>query len=478
MKKSYLLLLFLVVLMYGCSNGVKETPTAKAEDAEKIVTNDQERQKQVIDRQLYEKLSEAVETLGYTYDMHTFAENEHDRGVLYAELVDFDNDGVNEVYTFMKGIDYPLSAYPHRNKDNYIQEIWTGNPNGEDALLSFSSEIDKLVCSACDMNVSLVKGKDGRTFVKMFSHQMSQGIANNNIWVYAKDPKKSEMDLVVSGNFGHNNEGDLFYTLNDEETDRVKFDEEFAQYDGEERPILISNFAEKNYGFDASSPATIVGKTLATLSPSVNNIVGKEELLEKDKKKEIVEALDEFSSMRSINHHDPQIVMSLVLDVVQKYNIDHEYSENGEMVFDGAIVQAKYKEVFGVDLAIDSMNFPSRDSQGIVTYELGKFYIYPTGFYFDSIHRNYQDVYKVSNDVYYVTFLDSEFNSLDYSLTKDVTVTSEEMFKKDIASWPMDARELLKPNIQRYAVVKYVDGEPKVQYMGVQNLTDNQLQTF
>ncbi|HAU35853.1 MAG TPA: hypothetical protein DCW76_16630, partial [Lysinibacillus sp.] len=313
MKKSYLLLLFLVVLMYGCSNGVKETPTAKVEDAEKIVTNDQERQ--VVNRQLYEKLSEAVETLGYTYDMHTFAENEHDRGVLYAELVDFDNDGVNEVYTFMKGIDYPLSAYPHRNKDNYIQEIWTGNANGEDALLSFSSEIDKLVCSACDMNVSLVKGKDGRTFLKMFSYQMSQGIANNNIWVYAKDPKKSEMELVASGNFGHNNEGDLFYTLNDEETDRMTFEEEFARYDGEERPILISNFAEKNYGFDASSPATIVGKTLATLSPSVNNIVGKDELLEKDKKKEIVDALDEFSSMRRINHHDPQIVMSLVLDV-------------------------------------------------------------------------------------------------------------------------------------------------------------------
>ncbi|UZM97354.1 hypothetical protein OL548_19495 [Lysinibacillus sp. MHQ-1] len=91
-------------------------------------------------------------------------------------------------------------------------------------------------------------------------------------------PKKSEMELVVSGNFGHNNEGDLFYTLNDEETDRITFEEELARYDGEERPILISNFAEKNYGFDSSSPATIVGKTLATLSPSVNTIVGKEKI--------------------------------------------------------------------------------------------------------------------------------------------------------------------------------------------------------
>ncbi|UZM97356.1 hypothetical protein OL548_19505 [Lysinibacillus sp. MHQ-1] len=99
-------------------------------------------------------------------------------------------------------------------------------------------------------------------------------------------------------------------------------------------------------------------------------------------------------------------------------------------------------------------------------------------FYFDSIHRNYQDVYQVSKDVYYVTFLDSEFNDLEYSLTKDVMVTSEDMFKKDIASWPMDARVWLKPDIQRYAVVKYVDGEPKIQYMGAQNLTDNQLQTF
>jgi len=197
MKKSWLLL-FLMVLMCGCSNQSKEETGVEA-SVEQEAASKLAQEKQLVDRQLYEKLSEAVETIGYTYDMQTFAENEYNQGVLYSELIDFDNDGVQEVYAFMKGVDYPLSAYTHRNKDNYIQEVWTGNANGESAILSFSSEVDQLVCSACDMNVSLVKGQDGRTFIKMFSNQTSQGTTVDKIWIYAKEPSNSAMELVITG---------------------------------------------------------------------------------------------------------------------------------------------------------------------------------------------------------------------------------------------------------------------------------------
>ena len=43
--------------------------SAEQEAASKLA-----QEKQLVDRQLYEKLSEAVETIGYTYDMQTFAE--------------------------------------------------------------------------------------------------------------------------------------------------------------------------------------------------------------------------------------------------------------------------------------------------------------------------------------------------------------------------------------------------------------------
>lgn len=465
-----------MVLMCGCSNQAKEEPVEASVDQE--ATSKLTQEKQLVERQLYEKLSEAVETLGYTYDMQTFAENEYNRGVLYSELVDFDNDGVHEVYAFMKGTDYPVSAYTHRNKDNYIQEIWTGNANGESAILSFSSEVDQLVCSACDMNVSLVKGQDGRTFIKMFSNQTSQGITVDKTWIYAKEPNNSAMELAITGFTIDNNEGAIDYILNGKETDQATYDTAFTPYAGEERSILISNFSEKKYGFDYTSPASNVGKVLAALAPSVNSIVGQEELLEKNKREEIIKALDEFSTTRRIHHHASEVVQFLVLDVIQKYNLDHEYSDMGEMVFDGATVKAKYKETFGVDLDIENMNFPSRESQSIIAYEAGEFYIYPTGFYFDAIDRHFQDVYKVRDDLYYVTILDNEFNNTEYSLSKDTNITAEEMFAKDIAGWPKEARIWLKPEIQRYAVVKYMDGAPKVQYMGAQNLTDQQIEAF
>lgn len=477
MKKSWLLL-FLMVLMCGCSNQSKEETGVEA-SVEQEAASKLAQEKQLVDRQLYEKLSEAVETIGYTYDMQTFAENEYNQGVLYSELIDFDNDGVQEVYAFMKGVDYPLSAYTHRNKDNYIQEVWTGNANGESAILSFSSEVDQLVCSACDMNVSLVKGQDGRTFIKMFSNQTSQGTTVDKIWIYAKEPSNSAMELVITGyTIDNNNAVGIDYFLDGEVTDQATYDTAFAPYTGEERSILISNFSEKKYGFDYTSPASNVGTVLAALLPSVNSIVGQEALLEKKKREEIIGALGEFNTVRRIHHQDKRVVQSLVLDVIQKANLDHEYSDMSEMVFDGASVKAKYKETFGVDLDIEKMNFPSRDSQSIMSYEAGKFYIYPTGFYFDAIDRHFQDVYKVRDDLYYVTILDNEFNHTEYSLSKDTNITSEEMFAQDFASWPKEARIWLKPGIQRYAVVKYMDGVPKVQYFGAQNLTDQQIEAF
>ncbi|UUV26668.1 hypothetical protein [Lysinibacillus sp. FN11] len=100
MKKSWLLL-FLMVLMCGCSNQSKEETGVEA-SVEQEAASKLAQEKQLVDRQLYEKLSEAVETIGYTYDMQTFAENEYNQGVLYSELIDFDNDGVQEVYAFMK----------------------------------------------------------------------------------------------------------------------------------------------------------------------------------------------------------------------------------------------------------------------------------------------------------------------------------------------------------------------------------------
>ena len=48
-----------------------------------------------------------------------------------------------------------------------------------------------------------------------------------------------------------------------------------------------------------------------------------------------------------------------------------------------------------------------------------------------------------------MTILDNEFNHTEYSLSKDTNITPEEMFVKDIASWPKEARIWLKPGIQK-----------------------------
>ena len=96
------------------------------------------------------------------------------------------------------------------------------------------------------MNVSLVKGQDGRTFIKMFSNQTSQGITVDKTWIYAKEPNNSAMELAITGFTIDNNEGAIDYILNGKETDQATYDTAFTPYAGEERSILISNFSEKN----------------------------------------------------------------------------------------------------------------------------------------------------------------------------------------------------------------------------------------
>lgn len=460
-----------MALLAGCSDD--------AGSKEQAEVPQEKQDQQIVYSQLYEKLSEAVETLGYTYDTRTFAENDSEIGVVHAELVDFDNDGIEEVYALMKGSTYPSSRYAHRNADNYVHEIWTGNPQGESAVLSFSGEIDKMECSACDMSVSFVEGKDGRTFIKMFSHQTSQGVAVNKEWIYGKEPTSTRTDLLVSG-YSTNREGALVYVLDDVETDQATYEAAFAPYVGEERPIIMSNGGGKAYGFNYASPATYVGKVLAQLAPSVNVVVDNEKLKNEGKKNEIISALNEFSTMKSIDHNKKEHAERLVMHVIQTHNIGNETPNDIEMTFDGDTVKAKYKETFGVNLDLENKYFPSRKmiAQSLITYELGKFYAYPQGFSNNVIDRNYQDVYQVSDDVYYVTFVDHEFNHMEYALSTDSMLTAEEMFADVMANWPDEARYWLKPDVQRYAVVKYVDGAPKVQYIGAQNLTDAQLAAF
>ncbi|WP_413363331.1 hypothetical protein [Lysinibacillus sp. 3P01SB] len=476
--KKYWLAWVIIALLVGCSDGKdKEPEKVAAGEQSEATENNQE--KQTAERQLYEKLSEAVETLGYTYDSRTYEENEYEIGVVHAELVDFDNDGVEEVYALMKGSNYPLSTYGHRNVDNYVHEVWTVNPDGESAMLSFSGEIEKMECSACDMSVSLVEGKDGRTYIKMFSHQTNEGLADNREWIYAKDPNSSETELVVSG-YITNSDGALVYMLNDVETDQAAYEAAFAPYVGEERPIIISNAGAKAYGFNYASPATYVGKVLAELAPSVNHFVDNEETKETKKKEEVLQALSEFSDILSINLDKQDHAEGLVMHVIQANNIENETPNDLEMTFDGDTVKEKYRETFGVELDMENNFFPRRDmiSQSLITYELGKFYAYPQGIFSDDINREYQDVYKVFDDVYYVTFVDDEFNYMEYSAMTTPVMTAEEMLADGISNWPDEARNWVKPNVQRYAVVKYIDGAPKVQYMGAQNLTDEQLAAF
>ena len=469
MKKWLLLCMTVATLVLGaCSDSKEQATTEVNPSANEEKGNKEEQLKQTHYNQFQNVLAEAVDTLGFANESGDYVEDEYQTGVFYAELVDFNNDGFEELYVLLKNNGYGTSDYAHRNVTNYVHEIWSGNESGDEPRLAYSFEIPAMQCSACDLSVSLVDMPDGQTVLKQSSYHMSMGESSENNTYYSMDANANFTEKVFEIL-------DFNFTIDGETVEEAAYMEQIENY-ADDRPIIISGAGMKSYGFEGKGTAPVVS-VLTTLAANANDLSDKKNVDEATKKT-VSAGFDNHANTKRLDVYNPDSYVNMVFNVLMYSNLPSTSDESFNSVFAEEDVLEAIKERYGVKLKTSDREFLSalQPSDSIVWYENGQFYMKATDFYLDDINRSIDAVYEVSaNDVYYVELTDHEFDSMSYYTNTD---DQTDLFTIDFSQWPEESLRSLRANIKRYAVVKMIDGTPIVQYIGLQNLTNEQLATY
>lgn len=443
----------------ACSEADEKTEVPSEETQENEAENSQ---RDIHYAQYYNVLSEAVDKLGFAPETSVYDEETYETGVYYAELIDFDGDGFEELYVLMKNDGKPRSTYAHRNVANYVHEVWAGNKEGDTPVLSFSYEIDAMQCSACDLSVTIVEDED-RSFISQFRHKTSQGYVYNEETFYTKSESSSHFEekTIIQASEGDSIDGVA--------VEKAQLESELAKFTGERKPIIISEGGFKKYGFVQMGEPVI--------EPLLNKLSGTEadgKKLEGKMTEEVKAFLTDIHT-KNLDVLDNFTYDTLVFNTIINTDIPYDLNEeNYTLVYNRADVEAAIEQQFGVkvDLSKGHYAHPSEQMKAMLTYADDKFYMSATDFYSAETKRNFDEVTEVKENVYYVKMIDHEFDSMGYG---DFDIDFQ---NTPIESMPAAAEPYLTKNIKRYAVVKIVDGEPKLQYIGKKPLYKTKIEQY
>src|SRR5690606_26811798 len=99
-------------------------------------------------------------------------------GIVYADLIDFNNDGRSELYVLFRSSDYASDELSHRNQRGYIEEVW-GVQGKESILLKQGMYDYEDVSYASDLALSFITLEDGTVAIRHNHEKTGQGIHNS-----------------------------------------------------------------------------------------------------------------------------------------------------------------------------------------------------------------------------------------------------------------------------------------------------------
>ena len=419
-------------------------------------------------------LRDLIDTYGYAKDFAEFYANKYETGVIYAELIDFNQDGVDELFVLLKGSSYIPSELAHRETDNYSIEIW--GQNGDSYAPFYSRNVKMDNCSACDLSVGLIEFKDGTYGYYESSAQTAQGTSVSEETIHFVSSILEFEKTVFTAT--QNSNGEKHYKIDGETIAEEAFATQRELYNGNAKPIIESLLGEKSFAFEGDSSAGIIG-----------NLFDK-----------VAYVFDDVSEIGS--EVEPSTVQTAAERVVQIENLQLDHPEFAEQAITYAIlyedveadlppyeffsvvseetIAAKVEEVFGVALDTSNLSFPkpSEDiTNHIVAYEDGAFYIVPTDFSRKNVVRTVEKAWAVTDDTYYIVVSDIEFDAMGYyTVAEDGHGDINQFIKKPLEEWSNEARKWAVSDVRRYLVVKMVDGRPTFKYIGSYPLSIEEIQ--
>ena len=461
MKKAlFFCLTAVTVLLAACSS----EGTGK-ETVEKEAVHQQQQQ---TNEQYYNVLIEAVDSFGYPKDGMLSFQNEYESGVLHAELVDFNNDGIDELYLLMRNAGYITTDYEHRNAATYIQEVWSFNPKDETPTLTYASQLTEEECVDCEFSTAFVEDVDGNMYIKQQMFYVGHGIGSDKITIASLQKGKQKFDSfqLVESSIPTGVE----YYKDDTIIEQAAYEQELEKYTNNEKIILGKTNDTLTVGYGSSS-STNVSQLLEILGANQNNVLNSETV----ENEEVVAALDKFESHNMINVLDPNLRLSQVFHTLMETELPSSFDDTTfRTVYTFDDVAAAYEERFGTTLTMEDVE-NSNNPEDVISFENNAFYVLGMEYYVNYIDRKIEQIHAVSDHVFYLKLVDVEFDADSYYMS---TEGMPPALKVDIPSLPEEAKQYFTTNITRYAVVKLVDGSPKVQYIGIRNLSDDELAAF
>lgn len=248
----------LTLVMAGCSSTTEEEhKTTIYEVNADVLTLDEKnelKKQQQLEEQKARQYAQLYNTLNSAVNDFGIAANTEAAGVHYAELIDFNNDEIDELYILLKNDGKPSPNAPHRQIDGYVQEIWSNNGDKEVGKLSYSAQIP-VVDETNSLTVSLIRDAE-KTYISSLQEALLQedAPAAETILELTKEAQPTETKFLK--------EQETFF-INNKATEATQFVETRKAFSGTVQNLLTTN-EDGSYSLPKTG-ATIVEPVLQTL---------------------------------------------------------------------------------------------------------------------------------------------------------------------------------------------------------------------
>jgi hypothetical protein len=427
-------------------------------------------------------LYDIIEKVGFMTDDMEFYMGEYYHGLMYAKVIDFNNDGVDELVTLVKGSAYNLDedAAPY-NAENYVFEVWATDYNTYSP--AFVKEIAVDECSACDLSLRFALLADGTTVILESAAQTAQGTTFYNGTYFVMDKAGSFTAKKFSEEYGE----EIVYFVEDKKVEEDSYRKAESEFEGEVEWLIEGNMGTKAFVYEELS----AGKMVADIYEAYDQYTAFDEIAQQGEEVEpyLIQGESEFvKNIDTVDVNDKSVYTDMISHVIL-YGNAYEDSPGRDMYYgiSEEAVAAGFEEMFGEPLHTEDINFPGFDAIGNydyntdILYEDGVFYVLPVEFNTWTVIRTINRAVQVKEDMYYIEVYDTEYDAFGhYTVRGDMTYDEQEAYiYEPVESWPADARQFAKSNVPRYMLMRIDEGGwPRFLYIGYRPLTLEQVQSY
>lgn len=504
MKKiAWVALLLSLFSIYGCAaditNSSEQTSNKQVENEQDVAADRSANERAVkqeqvqANKQLQDVLIGYMNDLGFVNNRHSFYRSEYGaRGLVYAELIDFDQNGQEELYVLFQTVNEADDNQELSDSGGYVHEVWQATDANEAALIHYGY-IPIENCFSCGTSFSFHEMEDGRILLQEATEYYDE--EDDSLAIFTDKFYELVDGEFIVNTFETNTKEPITSSFNGQV---IGTDEAYLEarkpFEIDGRFIVENEYGIYSFGFDTESSAQHISNVLRSLNETNNTLAVNGKEIEPD---EIQEAAQILNGLTNVDVNNPALHTEMLRFVLENHYYD--WVEDGpEIESEGDLgyypgyseqqVMAQFERYFGIPLNMDNIdyvNFDDASSFDKITYQDGAFYNFSDGEYYPRIVRSVTKAYEIAADTFYVEMVDNEFekfmfrgNFEEFMFWADDDYLPEDYVFKPIETWPNDMPDYAITGIQRYAVIKMVDGHPTFRYIGYQNLTDEELARY